>query len=276
MTANKFSVLMCVYAGDCVPHFEVALCSVLEQNIKPTEIVIVQDGPVSKLCEQVIVKYSAKHASIKLISLEENKGHGIARNEGLKACSYDFVAIADADDICNKYRFDKQLSVLVSDNDIAVVSSNLAEFSSSPDKIVSYKRLPVSHEELLDVMKWKCPLNQPAVMFRRSAVNKVGGYIDWFHNEDYYLWIRLAKAGYKFQNIAEPLVYFRTSPEMIERRAGIKYFKSEAKIQLLLLKEGFGGLFSVSFGILVRFFVQVLMTNKMRTVFYKKLMRKGE
>jgi hypothetical protein len=36
-------------------------------------------------------------------------------------------------------------------------------------------------------------MNQVSVMFKKSFAETAGGYIDWFCEEDYYLWIRIAE-----------------------------------------------------------------------------------
>ena len=56
------------------------------------------------------------------------------------------------------------------------------------------------------------------VMLKRSDLLEAGNYQDWFWNEDYYLWIRMALAGMKFHNLPETLVYVRVGTDMYARR----------------------------------------------------------
>ena len=80
-------------------------------------------------------------------------------------------------------------------------------------------------------------MNLVTVMLRKSDIQAVGGYQDWYCEEDYYLWIRLALAGYKFYNINENLVNVRVGQEMYKRRGGMRYFKSEASLQKYMYKN---------------------------------------
>ena len=48
---------MCVYGGDKAKWFDIALSSVINQTVKPNEIVLVVDGPISKDLSDVIDKY---------------------------------------------------------------------------------------------------------------------------------------------------------------------------------------------------------------------------
>ncbi len=42
----EYSVLMTVYQGDNPAYFELSLQSMVDQTIKPEEIILVKDGPV--------------------------------------------------------------------------------------------------------------------------------------------------------------------------------------------------------------------------------------
>ena len=56
----KFSVLMSVYAKERPEFLDAALRSLVEQARKPDEIVVVQDGSLTKELEDVINKYLRK------------------------------------------------------------------------------------------------------------------------------------------------------------------------------------------------------------------------
>ena len=52
--AKAFSVAMAVYKNDAPEYLGDALKSVIYQTLKPSEIVIVGDGPISDECVKVI------------------------------------------------------------------------------------------------------------------------------------------------------------------------------------------------------------------------------
>lgn len=117
-------------------------------------------------------------------------------------------------------------------------------------------------------------MNLVTVMYRKRDVEKVGGFIDWYCEEDYYLWIRLARAGFKFHNINVNLVNVRVGKEMYQRRGGVRYFKSEAKLQGYMLRHGIISLPRYVYNVTGRFAVQVAMPNKLRGFIFQKLFRK--
>ena len=233
---EKFSVSMCVYGGDNPQWFRTAVDSILNQTVTPDEVVLVVDGPVPENLDAVICGYS-ENPIFRVIRLEQNMGHGEARRTGLQACSYDLVALMDADDISAPDRFEKQLKAFEENPELTIVGGNITEFVDEPSNLVGARTVFVTDAEIKADMKKRCPMNQMTVMFRKNAVEKAGGYIDWYCDEDYYLWLRLMLGGGVFANIPEALVNVRVGKEMYQRRGGMKYFKSEAKLQKWMLQK---------------------------------------
>lgn len=274
MEKMKFSVSMCVYGGDDAEHFECAVNSILEQTVAPDEVVLVVDGPVPTEIDRVIRSYE-ENELFAVIRFSENQGHGNARRAGIAACRNELVAIMDADDISAPDRFEKQLAVFASGEDIDIVGGNITEFVDRPENIVARREVPGRDEEIKDYMKTRCPFNQVTVMFRKSMYEKVGGYIDWYCEEDYYLWIRMMQSGAVFANIDKVLVNVRVGEDMYRRRGGVKYFKSEARLQKYMLDHKLIGFGTYFMNVSKRLIVQVLMPNRLRGWVFKKFARKS-
>lgn len=110
----NFSVLMSVYFKENPEYFDLALKSnLLDQTLKPSEFILVCDGPLNIELEKVIEKYSELFPEIfKVYRLSKNGGLGEALNYGLKKCMYEIIARSDSDDICVAERFEKQIEFL--------------------------------------------------------------------------------------------------------------------------------------------------------------------
>ena len=272
---EKLSVSMCVYGKDNPEHFKIAVDSILNQTAEPDEVVLVVDGPVPGELDAIISAYE-ENEKFNVIRLPENVGHGEARRIGLKSCKNELVALMDADDISLPRRFEEQLEAFRKDEELVIVGSHISEFIGEESNIVSYRRVSLTDEEIKVDMKKRCPMNQVTVMFRRSAVEKVGGYIDWYCEEDYYLWLRLMLDGAKFANCDSVLVNVRTGEGMYSRRGGVPYFVSEAKLQGYMLKNKVIGIPDYVINVTKRFVVQVLLPNKIRGFVFKKFAREAE
>lgn len=273
--SEKISVSMCVYGKDNPEHFKIAVDSILQQTVEPDEVVLVVDGPVPDELDKIICSYEEKSV-FNVIRLPENVGHGEARRIGLKNCKNELVALMDADDISFPERFEQQLEMFRGDEELVIVGSHISEFIGEEENIVSYRRVSLTDEEIKIDMKKRCPMNQVTVMFKRSEVEKVGGYIDWYCEEDYYLWLRLMLGGRKFANCDSVLVNVRTGEGMYSRRGGISYFKSEARLQGFMIKNGIIGISDYVINVAKRLIVQVFLPNKIRGFVFKKFAREEE
>lgn len=255
----KFSVLMSIYYKEKPEYFERCMQSIWdEQSVKPNEIVLVQDGKLTDELYEAIDKWQEKLGSVfKTISLEQNVGLGDALNIGLQNCSYELVARMDTDDIAMPDRFEKQLKVFEND-DIDICSSWVSEFDSDENDIVSYRKLPEYHNEIVNFAKKRNPLNHPVIMYKKSAVENAGGYKKMIWFEDYYLWIRMILNGAKFYNIQEPLVNMRAGYGQLERRSGFKYAIEEYKFQKAIFNLGFISKREFLQNIIIRFLSRII------------------
>ena len=264
---EKFSVSICVYGGDNPAYFDIAMQSIFNQTLKPDEVVLVVDGPVGEDINNVILKY--QNDNLKIIRLEKNVGHGDARRIGLENCTYDLVALMDADDISSNDRFRKQIDAFIKNPDVSIVGGQISEFIDDTSNIVGQRIVPLEDNDIKEYMKKRCPMNQVTVMFKKSDVLSVGGYIDWYCEEDYYLWIRMALADLKFANVKDVLVNVRVGNEMYQRRGGLKYFKSEAKLQRFMLDNKVINVSRYIVNVTQRLILQVLMPNWLRGIVFK-------
>lgn len=271
-----FSVCTSVYKNDKTEYVRVALDSMLvHQSVKPSEIVLVQDGPVPNELASLLQEYEDKYPSVMhIIRLEKNGGLGNALKLGVENAQYGICARMDSDDICLPDRFEKQLVYLDAHPEVDIVGGQMTEFIDAPDNIIGRRDVPLTNEEIYEYMKSRCALNHVTVMFRKEAVLKAGNYQDWFWNEDYYLWVRMMKAGCKFANIPDVAVNVRSGADQYARRGGKKYFDSEIGIKKLMLNEGMISKTQFAINYVERFIIQLLLPNSVRGWVFRTFARK--
>jgi len=263
---------MSLYAKERPEFLRQSLDSVFNQTLKADEVVLVEDGPLTDELHSVVKEFSKKHPELKVVPLPVNGGLGNALNEGLKYCTHNLIARMDTDDIAVPDRFEKQVRLLAENSDIDICSGWLQEFEGNISNKKAIKKVPATHDEILEYAKSRNPLNHPSVLFRKKAVLDAGGYKPFPLFEDYYLWVRMMKNGCKFANIPECLVNFRVSTDMYRRRGGFKYAKDSANFQWTLHKLG---LISVASAIKSAFLrgVIYILPNSLRMIIYSKLLR---
>lgn len=272
----NFSVVMSVYRNDRPTFVQRAVESIYDlQTRKPDEVVIVVDGPVPEELTTTIKEISNRTLGIfNVIWLPENKGLGNALRVGVENAKYDIIARMDSDDVSAPDRFEVQIAYMEANPDCDIVGGQITEFIDSESNIVGKREVPYRHDEILTWLKGRCPFNHVSVMMLRSRTIAVGNYMDWHFNEDYYLWIRMAEAGYHFANLPDTLVNVRVGKEMYARRGGWKYFKSEKGLQDYMLSHKMISLPRYCYNVLGRFVIQVAMPNNLRGFIFQKLFRK--
>ena len=115
MENMPFSVLMPVYFKENPEYLHSAINSLLHQTLLPSEIVIVEDGPLTDALYEVIQEFKNNHQDLfTIIRLPKNGGMGVAMDTGLKQCKYSWVARMDSDDLSRLDRFEKQVKYLQS------------------------------------------------------------------------------------------------------------------------------------------------------------------
>lgn len=266
---TDFSVLLPVYRGDVPANFRRALQSVgADQSLKPSQIVVVCDGPVHDEVEGMLSSALAGStaltggARLDVIRIPRNGGLGPALNLGLRACRHDIVARADADDISLPQRFAVQVPLLEEGFDI--VGSAIAEFANDEHRTGIVRRMPSTPEEIRSTIGFRDPFNHPTVVYRASGVRAVNGYEDVPHMEDYWLFSRMVAAGQRGTNLAEPLVLYRVGAGAYERRGGVTMLRSEIDLQRRLRRYGMTSRWMFLRNVLVRGGYRIVPTSLRR------------
>lgn len=211
----------------------------------------------------------ANSISFKTIFLEKNHGHGVARRMSLEACSNELVALMDADDISLPYRFSEQIKLFLENENLDVCGGYITEFIGDETNIVGRRKVELDDPNIKKDLKKRCPMNQVTVMFKKTSYDNAGGYVDWYCEEDYYLWARMMQKGCTFRNTNVDLVNVRTGLGMSARRGGWKYFQSECKMQKYLLSNKLISLPRYLYNVILRFGGEVIAPNWLRNKLIK-------
>lgn len=232
-----FSVLMSLYFKENPVFLDECFKSIWSsQSLKPTEIILVLDGPIDDDLMKIVNKWELILSTIlKIIPIQKNVGLGKALNEGLKYCTNEWVFRMDTDDICMPDRFEKQIQFIKDNPEISLFSGQILEFNETLHDAHILKTVPIKNDEIIKTAQKRCPFNHMAVAYKKTVVQSVGSYQHHPFMEDYNLWLRIIGAGYKVANHPDVLLYARVGNGMHARRKGIEYIKSEK--QLLDLKK---------------------------------------
>ena len=263
---------MSIYSKENPSFFETSVNSMLSQTIKPDEIILVCDGPLTSELDKLIDEYS-KNSIFNIIRLNVNKGLSNALNIGIRECKNEYILRMDSDDISLPYRAEKELKILDSGYDI--VGSFISEFVDDSSNVKGYRKVPVDHKSIVKFSKRRSPFNHPSVAFKKSSILKSGNYsLETRYMQDYYLWVRCIQNGCKCFNIPEVLVNMRSGISMRSRRKGKEFAKSYKIVFKYMLKSKYINPIRYIQNIVSFFFYSHLSPNLKEQIVYKFLRSK--
>jgi glycosyltransferase involved in cell wall biosynthesis len=271
---EKYSVLMSLYIKEDPEYLKQAVNSMIFQTVKPDEIVIIKDGPLTDNLERVLNDFEKQYPGFfNIVSFKENLGLGTALNIGLEQCKNELVARMDTDDISKPDRCEKQLKRFEENTSLDIVGSAIDEFWNNPENIICSRRVPAGHKEIYEFSKRRSAFNHPTVMYKKSKVLALGGYSNLRRNQDVELFGRMLFAGCRGENLTESLLLFRTNKNLMKRRKSWANTISYIGTIFKFYRMGYAGLCDL-FTVTVAQMVIFLIPLRLQGYIYKKFLRK--
>ena len=194
---SQLAVLISVYKPNVDLLIE-TFNSLKSQNFKDFTVYVCIDGKDAEL-EKIIRRFDQK-LDLKFFVNEKNIGLTKSLNLLLERSSEPLVARLDAEDICYKERFIKQIQEFSENEELVLCGSHYCLISNNEKNII---QMPCTDAEIRREIRTRNPFLHSAVMFRRMTDIK---YDESFkYTQDYDLWIRLAKLGL-VQNVDDILL----------------------------------------------------------------------
>ena len=232
-------------AGDTLAE---TLRSVLAQTHQTLDIVVVDDGSSDDTAD-VAASFGERIRVVR----QPNAGISRARNVSLDACRGAFIALLDADDICEPERIAVQLEYMLQNPELLLCSSDFSGFDHTGMLARSYcghyykrcsaeqggpqaryaqrgtldisdclsetpaqeQRVSTLHGLVYDELVLGNFIHPPTVMIRRETLEKVGSFDVQFRIGCEWEWlVRVARAG-PVGYIDRPLLRYRRSPTQV-------------------------------------------------------------
>lgn len=241
------AVLMAVYKNEIGERLDRCMRSIWDdQNLKPDQIILVEDGPLTKELYEVIEKWQVKlEEKLEILKNEENLGLTKSLNKGLEAVKTDLIARMDSDDVSDPSRFELQVAYLREHPDIDIIGGSLREFNENNPSL-RVRHYPETDEEVRKYICKASPLAHPTVMMRRRMFDEGLRYNEKYKmSQDIALWFDAIMAGYKIANLKEITINFRSVGDVFKRRSRAKAW-NEFKIYMNGIYR-MNGLFSTKY-----------------------------
>lgn len=205
---------MAIY--NCAPTLQEAIDSLYAQTYNNFKLVLCDDASTDNTYE-IAKQYAEKHDNIVLIQNEKNMKLAYSLNRCLEYADTEYVARMDGDDISLPTRFEKQIKFLDNHPEYAVVSCPMIYFDETGDWGKG-KSNPTPDK---NSFKKGTPHVHAPAMIRTAVMKEVDGYTvhkRLVRGQDYYLWYKIYKAGYRGYNLQEHLYKMRDDKEAMARR----------------------------------------------------------
>jgi glycosyltransferase involved in cell wall biosynthesis len=194
------------------------------------EILIIDDGSTDQT-PALVKKSSQTDGRLRYI---KSSGVGLvnALNLGIKESANEWIARCDVDDLYSEDRISLQKTYIRPEvsaifTDYKFIGSDSSELGTMPGAINS-------HAVSVSLAKSQRTAH-PSVMYRKTAVNDVGGYrTQDFPTEDLSLWLRMAKEG-QLISVPEVLLSYRLSKDSV---SGTKLILIQTKSKEIVSKIG--------------------------------------
>lgn len=206
-------------------YVEETLESISSQTWPELELIITDDFSTDntvELCREWLQHNQQRFVRTEMITVEKNTGISANCNRGLKASKGYWIHFCAGDDILLPDCIELNMKYIAENPDARVVFSQVKVYQDSFDEHNYRRTIPDTYPHNLMSTKYSAEEQYrilllsdritytPSYFFNKHAIHEVGGYDE--RNklvEDYPMWLRLTKAGYKLHYFHSPTAGYR-------------------------------------------------------------------
>src|ERR1700712_2159931 len=184
----RLTVVMPVY--NAMPYLRDAVASVLEQSFHDFRLMAIDDNSGD---DSLAYLHSIQDPRLTVLVLERRQGQGAARNRVIQHCETEYLAFADADDICLPDRFEKQIAYMDLHPEVGMLGSRFA-YIGPTNRPGLAPPLALDHEAIRrDLLRGRHAVANPTLVFRTSVFERTGAFRINGAGEDVDLFLRMTE-----------------------------------------------------------------------------------
>lgn len=207
-SANPKSVSVILPCFNAEKTLVQALESALAQELRPTEIVAVDDGS-SDGTREILQSYSHKYPGTIRVLYQDRKGPYVARNRAAFTAKGTWLAFLDSDDQWEPEKLVSQLQLMEAHPD-AVLCHTGAFVTDAAGRVIHTLEVDSAFEgDCFERLLESNGIAASTVLIPRSVFEELGGFDESFPARgDWELWTRISRMG-RVVAVREPLMRYR-------------------------------------------------------------------
>jgi len=231
-----FSIIISLY--NKAAYIEKAIRSVLSQTFREFELIVVNDGstddplpPKGGSMAERLGEFAASAEKIRFLD-QENQGVSTARNNGVSAAKYDYIAFLDADDSWEPTYLAEMKELIEAHPEARIYGSGYYIVKNKKKRVA-----PIGVESNFEqgiinycqvYAKTLCmPLWTGATIIKKSIFESENGFKPNLKlGEDFDLWVRVAMK-YPVAFLNKPLANYNQDVELQYRAIGEKLYEPQ-------------------------------------------------
>lgn len=183
-----------------------AVQSVIEQDYRPIEVIIVDDGSTDESTTRTARILQSRHSDHIVLERQANAGPGIARERGRNRARGEFIQYLDSDDVLLPGKFEAQVKALRENPDadvaygITLIRDQHGVLQNQPNKQTGRLHARMFPHFLLQ--RW---WNTSTPLYRASVLDLTGAWTNLRLEEDWEYDCRVAALGGNLAYVSKPV-----------------------------------------------------------------------
>lgn len=207
MDTPLISVILPTYNGAF--YLNDTIFSVLSQEYRDLELIIVDDASTDIRVAQIIQEFSKRDLRVRSYRNEANKERSWSKNFWVQKAIWDYIAFIDDDDIWNPAKLSRQIISLQKDNSLGIIGTYARFMDESGEILWETNHLKTNPKDIFENILFTNQFIHSSVLLKKWAFLLAWGFpIDMNLCEDYDLWLRILSSN-SGANISESLVDYR-------------------------------------------------------------------
>ncbi|CAB5538652.1 Chondroitin polymerase [Pseudomonas putida] len=205
--APLVSVLVPCYNREL--YIEEALLSILEQDYPNFELIVVDDGSQDGSAQRIEAlreRYGFQFYR------QQNQGVSAALNTALKYARGQYIATPDSDDVMLPGRLALQVAYLEQHPEVGCVGAGVVYVDANGRRLKAEKCKPIRAFSFSELLATARAVGAPVAMYRREAMDRVGGYDPQIRIQDFQMTLKIAYLGYRVDILPDLVTLYRKHP----------------------------------------------------------------